>query len=375
MSKNGSAPGDAQPHPGRDSGKNKGSGQAAHGGRGRPFWTHRYAAIDLGTNNCRLLIASPGRSRLRIVDAFSRIVRLGEGVAGTGRLSDSAIERTLEALKICAGKIARRNADVVRCIATQACRGAENAPAFLERVESETGLTFDVIDTEEEANLAVRGCSQLIDPKADAVLVFDIGGGSTELSWVDLREADRRKLGQFPPPRPHVAGWTSLPFGVVNLSENFGGGTMTRAEYDQMVEEVRARLRAFDGAQDLKTAFEAGDAHILGTSGTVTSIAGVYLSLARYERARVDGLWLSADDARAVSERLRAMSHEERAAQPCIGAERADLVVSGCAVLEAVLAEWPATRLRVADRGLREGVIYELVDGKRRAAKKRRRRN
>ncbi|GAB4520335.1 MAG: Ppx/GppA phosphatase family protein [Parvularculaceae bacterium] len=340
--------------------------------RRRPYWRQRYAALDLGTNNCRLLVSSVGRSHLRIVDAFSRIVRLGEGVSQDGRLSEAAIDRTLEALKACREKIDRRNVDVVRCIATQACRSAENAEEFLARAKCEAGLDLEIISTEEEARLSVLGCAQLIDPDADGCLIFDIGGGSTELSWVDLRDrADRARPRRFPPRMPKITAWTSLPFGVVSLSEKHGLRDYSRAEYDDLVTRVAEELRNFQEADELREIFQQGRAHLLGTSGTVTSIAGVHLGLPRYERSKVDGLWLSADEARRTSERLRSMTCDQRSEEPCIGRERADLVVSGCAILEAILQAWPADRLRVADRGLREGMIYSMIH---RARRRRRRR-
>jgi exopolyphosphatase/guanosine-5'-triphosphate,3'-diphosphate pyrophosphatase len=328
----------------------------------------KFAALDLGTNNCRLLIASPRGRSLRIFDAFSRIVRLGEGVSASGALSEDAMARTLDALKVCAEKIARRNVVRTRCIATQACRAAANGPEFLARVERETGLRFEIITPEEEARLAVAGCGELLDARAPAGLIFDIGGGSTEISWVRPRNGDGR------PRAPEILAWTSMPIGVVNLSERHGGREMTRETYDSLVNHLRTDIAAIGDPAGLGDVFGAGQGHFLGTSGTVTSIAGVHLNLPRYRRDRVDGLWLSADDVRAVSERLRAMSYEERAEEPCIGVERADLVVAGCAILEALLAEWPTDRIRVADRGLREGILVGLAADRNRARGRHRRR-
>ncbi len=319
------------------------------GGRSTPI---RLAALDLGTNNCRLLVAAPRGRDLRIVDAFSRIVRLGEGLSQTGVLSEAAMERTLAALMICADKIQRRSVTHVRCIATQACRGAKNGEAFLARVAESTGLSFDIITTEEEARLAVAGCADLIDQDAEAGLIFDIGGGSTELSWVR--------------PRPDGAGveiiaWSSLPFGVVSIAERWGGREMTAETYAEIVNDVRKAIAGVGDQAGVKHLFDADRAHLLGTSGTVTSIAGVHLGLPRYRRDKVDGLWLDIDSAKRVTEKLREMSFSARAAEPCIGEDRADLVVSGCAILEALQLEWPARRIRVADRGLREGILSDLA--------------
>ncbi len=328
----------------------------------RQLGAPRFAALDLGTNNCRLLIAAPRGRDLRIVDAFSRIVRLGEGVSRTGLLSDVAMERAISALKACRVKIDRRAVTHMRCIATQACRGASNGAAFLECVQAETGLEFEIISTEEEARLAVAGCSELIDNEASAGLIFDIGGGSTELSWVQ-RHAKNAVV--------EAVAWTSLPFGVVSLSEKWDGRSLGGATYKAIVEEVRGEISKIGDPAGIKSFFRDGRAHLLGTSGTVTSIAGVHLGLKRYRRDKVDGLWLSSDQTRDVSENLRKMSFAERAEEPCIGEDRADLVVCGCAILEALLLEWPTDRIRVADRGLREGI---LVDLSREARKERRRR-
>jgi len=323
----------------------------------------RYAALDLGTNNCRLLVAAPRGRALRVIDAFSRIVRLGEGLTQSGRLSDAAMERTMSAISVCADKIARRGVTHMRCIATQACRAAANGEEFLNAVHEQTGLRFEIIPTEEEARLAVLGCSELLDPKASAGLIFDIGGGSTEISWV--RPDPNGGVAQ-------IVAWTSMPIGVVTLAEKWGGREIGAATYDAIVDEVGKTIKAFGDPAGVKPSFERGEAHFLGTSGTVTSIAGVHLKLSRYRRDKVDGLWLSVDDARTVSASLKMMSFDERAAQPCIGKERADLVVGGCAILEALLREWPTTRIRVADRGLREGILTDLAQQARRERRERR---
>ncbi len=317
----------------------------------------RFAALDLGTNNCRLLIASPRGRGFRVFDAFSRIVRLGEGMSATGALSEAAMARTIDALKVCAEKIARRAVTRRRCIATQACRAASNGAEFLARVREETGLDLEIITPAEEARLAVIGCAELLDEDSDAGLIFDIGGGSTEISWVRPRGANGGA--------PDVVAWTSFAFGVVSLSETFGGRDLSRTTYGELVAAVRREIASFGDPAGVRPVFAAGGGHYLGTSGTVTSIAGVHLRLPRYRRDAVDGLWLSAGDVRDVTERLRAMSYDERAAEPCIGAERADLVVCGCAILDALLLEWPASRVRVADRGLREGILISLIDADR----------
>jgi exopolyphosphatase / guanosine-5'-triphosphate,3'-diphosphate pyrophosphatase len=330
-----------------------------------------FAALDLGTNNCRLLIAARTRNGFRVVDAFSRIVRLGEGLSHTGRLQPAAMDRALSALKVCAERLRKRGSPKVRAIATQACRSADNGAEFLERVARETGLQLRIIPAREEARLSVAGCLNLLDRQAEAALVLDVGGGSTELSWVDLAGMDPRRPDAMPP----IRAWLSIPIGVVTLAERFperrpGEEVWFRA----MVEAIKAPIADFPHAEVLRPAFAAGRGHLVGTSGAITSLAGIHLDLPRYDRSRVDGLWLSHQQCEATARRLLDMHPEARAAQPCIGRDRADLVLAGAAILQAVQELWPCPRVRVADRGLREGLLLSLMaEGPRRRAGRRRR--
>lgn len=372
------APGSAKPAPARGRAAAPRAGQGAGPSR-------NYAAIDLGTNNCRLLIARPTADGFEVVDAFSRIVRLGEGLAQTGRLNEAAMARTVAALRICASKMRRRRVSRARVVATEACRTAGNAAAFAARVARETGLTLDVVSPEEEARLAVLGCAPLLDRSARRALVFDIGGGSTELVWLDMAPlhaagtggaATKTKSAGRGDGAPRVGAWASLPAGVVTLSDRYGGRTLTPQAYDAMVAEVQELLAgpiwSSDVGREVTAAAARGELHLLGTSGTVTTIAGIHLGLPRYDRSRVDGTWIGFDEVAEVTRRLRSMSFEERARVPCIGRERADLVLSGCAILEAIQRTWPCQRLRVADRGLREGILLTLMRNDRRRRRRRR---
>jgi exopolyphosphatase/guanosine-5'-triphosphate,3'-diphosphate pyrophosphatase len=312
-----------------------------------------YAALDLGTNNCRLLVARPTGDGFRVVDAFSRIIRLGEGVLGSGRISEAAIGRAVEALSVCRDKMRNRNVTRARLIATEACRSATNGPDFRTRIIDEVGLDLEVIDRETEACLAATGCTPLIDPDADGVILFDIGGGSSELVRLGRGEPTRRG-----PPLPKILAWASMPLGVVTLAERHGGHVVTRDSYEAMVAEVAAYIEPFVAQNGPQPGERL---HLLGTSGTVTTIAGVQLDLPRYDRRRIDGCWMSDEQVSSVLERLLAMSYDERVASPCIGAERADLVLAGCAILEAIRRAFPCPRLRVADRGLREGMLVQMM--------------
>ncbi len=310
-----------------------------------------YAAIDLGTNNCRLLIARPSDDNFVVIDAFSRVVRLGEGLAQTGRLSDEAMDRALGALRICSDKLRKRNVHLARSVATEACRRATNGEAFIERVRRETGIVLDIITAQEEARLAVLGCHILLEDGVGPAIIFDIGGGSTELVLIEPGA-----------PVPRILDWQSVPWGVVSLSETVGKETGSQedrlARYEKMKQLVLASFAEFSNRIEQH---RSPDQRLLGTSGTVTTLASVHLGLPYYDRSQVDGLIVPTDSMLDISQQLSSMSPAERAELDCIGHERAELVVAGCAILEAILEIWSAPRLGVADRGIREGILRSLM--------------
>ncbi len=311
-----------------------------------------FAALDLGTNNCRLLVGAPTGEGFRVLDSFSRIVRLGEGLQSSGQLSPPAMDRAIEALHGCAARLARRPVRAVRAIATEACRRAVNGPQFLARVEAETGLHFDVISTREEAELALESCSPLLRGAGRRALLFDIGGGSTELAWVRLPGAGAP---------PELIGYASLPVGVVTLSEQSGAGAFTPAGFEAMVDSVASRLLPFERTHCIRQEARGGGVLMLGTSGTVTTLAGVALGLDRYRRALIDGTTLSVDDADRALDTVRDLGRAGLALHPCVGADRADYVLPGCAIFEAIRRLWPLGPVIVADRGLREGMLLRLM--------------
>ncbi|RDS78473.1 Ppx/GppA family phosphatase [Alteriqipengyuania lutimaris] len=315
-----------------------------------------YAALDLGTNNCRLLIARPSGQDFTVIDAFSRVVRLGEGLALTGRLSDEAMDRALGALQVCAEKLRRRNVFLARSVATEACRRAANGADFIERVRQETGIVLDIISAQEEARLAVLGCHVLLEQGEGPALIFDIGGGSTELILV----------GPGDGAVPRILDWQSVPWGVVSLTDTImrecepahdEAGRL--AHYAAMRARVDESFAPF--ASRIEDASREEDIRLLGTSGTVTTLASLHLELPHYDRRAVDGLIVPSHSMRAISTRLSRLSERERGQVPCIGQDRAELVVAGCAILESILDLWPADRLGVADRGIREGILRSLM--------------
>lgn len=305
------------------------------------------AVLDLGTNNCRLLIAAPVGGGFRIVDSFSRIVRLGEGVNQSGLLADTAIDRTIAALKVCADRIAKHHVKHVRAIATQAARLARNTDVLIRRVRQEAGLELEVISAEEEADLAADGCAPLIGRRYRGALVFDIGGGSTEIIWLEkTRDGPQKKLT------------ASVPVGVVSLAESYGPLSTSRAGFERMREDLRARFEPL--ARAMPEGFDSRRYHLLGTSGTVTTLAAIALKLPRYNRVKVDGSWHETVHMLRIVDRLLGQDAEALARIGPIGPERADLMLPGCAIFSAICSLWPAPVLRVADRGLREGMLRQL---------------
>ena len=342
-------------HPHHDD--SQGSGAA-----GRNTSGPTYAALDLGTNNCRLLVARATRDSFRVIDSFSRIIRLGEGVTASGRLSEAAIARAIEALRVCRVKMRNRGVTRARLIATEACRFADNGGEFIERVRRETGLRLEVISRETEAQLAVAGCAALLDPGCTTALVFDIGGGSSELMLVEIRPVERSEAACGRALSHRILAWTSLPVGVVTLAERYGGIEIDRTLFERMIVDVAGHLAPFRCDPVVAAAsVEPASMHFLGTSGTVTTIAGIHMRLRRYDRSRVDGCWLDSADATRICEQVLAMGYEGRIRSPCIGRERADLVLAGCAILQAIIRAWKCARIRVADRGLREGILSQLM--------------
>ena len=311
---------------------------------------HTYGAVDLGTNNCRLLIARPTNDGFTIIDAFSRVVRLGENLGATGQLSKDAMDRSVSALAVCADKLRRRHVSLARSVATEACRRAGNGAEFIERVRAETGIVLEIIAPQEEARLAVLGCHKLLEPGDGPALIFDIGGGSTELVLVEPGDES-----------PRIVAWWSAPWGVVSLTESEGRAAIDGD--DRMAAYARMKARATDSFSRFAKMLPSDQPGIrlLGTSGTVTTLASVHLALPSYDRRAVDGLHVPIGDMRRISTMIAELDFGGRSNLPCIGAERADLVVAGCAILEAILDIWPAENLGVADRGIREGILRSLM--------------
>ncbi len=332
--------------------------KSAYPVNGRMATAPIYGALDLGTNNCRLLLASPTRHSYRVRDSFSKIVRLGEGLGESGKLSDQAMDRAIDALKICQEKLASYEVNRFRLIATQACRFAGNGNIFIDRVKNETGLNIEIIDQETEAKLAVAGCSSLIDWDTSGTVVFDVGGGSSEIVWIDHSQVIEQNVKNT---HKLISSWISLPIGVVTLSEKYRGKYAKHDDFEQMVAASIDHIHQFTAYQHIQHMAERKEVTLLGTSGTVTTIAGVFLNLKRYERRRIDGIWLNRGEVRRISQSILDMSYEERCSHPCIGVDRADLVISGCAIVEAMLRAWNIERIRVADRGLREGILLSLM--------------
>jgi exopolyphosphatase/guanosine-5'-triphosphate,3'-diphosphate pyrophosphatase len=333
------------------------------GGGTAPDTGELFAALDLGTNNCRLLIAKPHFSKqnaqksLKVVDSYSRIVRLGEGVSDTGMLSEDAMKRTLKALEVCKKKLARHHVAKARFVATEACRRASNAELFLTRVARDVGLHIDIISNEEEARLAFLGCSSLLLKETRYALAFDIGGGSTEFMWVRIdpdapMNSHKRHL---------IQDWLSLPYGVMNMSEKFGGPSHIEVYFEEIVQKIITLMAPLEEQNTIAARIWRDNVQMLSTSGTVTTLAAIHLNLPHYDRSKIDGLRLSISDIRGATQVLLKMSPAERAAHPCIGSARTDFILSGCAIFEAIARTFPIDSITIADRGVREGIIVSLM--------------
>lgn len=321
-----------------------------------------FGAVDLGTNNCRLLIARSLQNGFQVVDSYSNVVRLGAGLARTGKLAEPNMDAAIKAIQVCADKMKAKRVKRWRCIATQACREASNGEEFMRRVKEETGLSFETISPRVEARLSVMGCMNILDLEKEVALVIDIGGGSTELSWVDIRKLNNNKMSRRIS-RPPISAWTSLPIGVVNLSEMYPEDPDDlEGWFESMKDCVREKIEENDCANRFSKTFQEGRGHLVGTSGTITSLAGVHLKLPYYQRNKIDGIWVEAKHIIGTAKKLSTMSLAERQKEPCIGMDRATMLVAGCAILDVIYDHWPSERIRVADRGLREGMLMGLMN-------------
>lgn len=325
---------------------------------------HVYGVVDLGTNNCRLLVAVPHQNGFRVIDSFSRIVRLGEGLKEEKKISDLATDRTVSALKICMDKMKRRGVTRMWNVATQACREAENGDHFVQTIEEQVKIKLDIIDPKEEARLAVMGCKALLDKNYNRGIVFDIGGGSTEIIWIEYNE---KRI-------PEIIDWISIPLGVVNLSEEYGTEKVLPAKhYQEMKERVKEHIVPFEEKNGIRSSIDENMVQLMGTSGTVTTLTSMHLNQAVYDRNEVDGAWMKSKDLVNLCTDLSKLDYKERLALNNIGNDRAELVVAGCAIFDALIDVWPIEDCRVADRGIREGMLHHLIDEQRRINKAKRR--
>ena len=331
---------------------NNRSGNVLVSNKGASQAQKNFAAIDLGTNSCRLVIASPTPASFRIVETFSKITRLGEGIINDNELSRPAMRRTINALKVCAGVI-EEYAPIYRSrfVATAACRRAKNCKEFLDLVKKETGLTIETISSKEESRLAVVGCIPLLNRNVKRALVFDIGGGSTEISLARVTNSGKT----------FIEGFVSLPYGVVTISEAFPSQDMTALAYDTIIERTHKLLKEFDEKYNIREAIKNQEIQIIGTSGTVTVLGAVHLNLPRYNRSAVDGISITRQDIDRAIAKIKRLGDEGRKKHPCIGAQKADLTMAGCAIIEGLCSFWPIEEITVADRGIREGILLDMM--------------
>ena len=315
-----------------------------------------YAAIDLGTNSCRLVVATPTPTSFHVIETFSKITRLGEGIINDNELSKAAMRRTIAALKVCRGVI-NEYAPIAdsRFVATAACRRAKNCAQFVEMVKKEAGINLEIISSKEESRLAVVGCVPLLNRNIKRMLVFDIGGGSTEISLARITDTGKT----------FIEGFVSLPYGVVTISEAFPKQEMTQLAYNTIIERTQSMLKEFDEKFGIYAGIQNQEIQIIGTSGTVTVLGAVHLNLSRYNRSAVDGLSISGPDIKKVINKIKNIGDEGRRKHPCIGPLKSDLTIAGCAIIEALLTFWPVSEITVADRGIREGMLLDMIHNRR----------
>ncbi len=332
------------------------SGNGYRGIRNPGMSQNNYAVIDLGTNSCRLVIATPTTTSFRVVETYSKVVRLGEGIIQDNNLAPKAMRRTIQALKVCRGVIDEyMPITALRFVATAACRRAQNVAQFVEMARREAGIELEVISSKEEARLSVVGCLPLLIRKIKRVLVFDIGGGSTQISLARVTDSGKT----------FIEGFVSLPYGVVTISEAFAGHEMSTLEYSTVVERTQVILQEFEDKYHIRQAIANQEIQVIGTSGTVTVIGAVHLRLPRYNRSAVDGIAISAPDIEYTINKIKTMGVEGRCKHPCIGRSKSDLTIAGCAVIEALMTFWPISEITVADRGIREGILLDMMHAKR----------
>lgn len=317
------------------------------------------AAIDLGTNSCRLLVAKIEGQTFRVIDSFSRVVRLGEGIQSTNMLTNDAIERTVEALKICKTKVVQNSVEIIRAVTTEACRRAGNSDLLIQRVQEEAGISLEVITPEEEARLALSGCAGILNSRIPYAIAFDIGGGSTEVMWLRINEPRRLHRRRFP--IIEVIDCISLPYGVVTMSDYYSSRERASNVYHEIRKEVSSRLIDFSQRNGIFNHLEKRRIQMIGTSGTVTTLAAINMGLEKYDRRLIDGVFLNVFDIHNICKSIFDMTLEERSLHPCIGTGRSDLVIMGTSILEGICDTWPVQKLRVADRGVREGILMELM--------------
>jgi exopolyphosphatase/guanosine-5'-triphosphate,3'-diphosphate pyrophosphatase len=316
------------------------------------------AAIDLGTNSCRLLIARVQGQHFKVIDSFSRVIRLGEGIHISKQLNRNAIERAIKALRICRSKISHNRVSKVRAVTTEACRQALNSSELVNRVSQELNLTLEIISSQEEARLALSGCSGVLDSQTPYAIAFDIGGGSTELMWIKV---SRTSSLENIPTSYEVIDYISIPYGVVTLSEQYDKLSDSLTHYAKIRHEICEKTLEFAERNNISPFLENNQVQMIGTSGTVTTLAALNMNLDRYERRVIDGTLLSIDLIHKMSEKICSLSYNDRAQHPCIGKGRADLIVAGAAILQGICDALPTDTLRVADRGVREGILVDLA--------------
>ena len=309
---------------------------------------NRFAAIDLGSTNCRLVIVDIIEDKYKIICSFSEILNLGRNLSFSNEFNDEIIEKTIEIFKIISQKLKYYNVLSYRCVATEACRQSINSDELVKRIHERTNIEIEIIPSKEEARLCLKSCLNHNVNLNDFNLVFDIGGGSTEIIIFDSIYSNK----DF--------DFLSIPIGVINFSEK-----VSLFKTEKVLGQLEKQMMFFSKKKKIHNE----PISIIGSCGTVTTLCAIHLKLNYYQKSLVDNTLLEIEDLKQTCNFVKRLSSEEKEKHPCIGPQRINLLDNGILILEKILESWPVKRILVSDRGLREGIILDQIKFKRKNEK------
>lgn len=311
-----------------------------------------FAAIDLGSRNCRTIVGCQSKAgAFEYIETYSKSVSLADGVAASKKLSRKSMDRTIEALAFCSKVLSRYAGLTYLAVATDAMRRAENASVFIKRVKRELGLIISIITPQEEAYYAALGCIEVLSLETEIFVVFDIGGGSSEIAL--CRQKSDKDI--------ELIDSLSIPYGVINLLES--KDHLTFSGYSNLVQKISDLSRDFLN-QYATTLDFVNNFQCIGTSGTTTTVAALNMNLRFYDREKINDSILQFSEILKTVHYVQSLSEDERKLHPYISQSNEDLVLGGLTILEGIVRGLPASTITVTDRGVRDGVVYALTHDK-----------